>query len=735
MPGVRLTLVARELETPYSGMLPGLIAGHYRFEQCHIDLAPLARFAGARLIHAEAIGLDLRAGRVLLRDRPPLAFDFVSLDTGITPALTGIEGAAEHAVPVKPIGRFLERWRQIEARASAAGKPLRITVIGAGAGGVELLLAAQHGLARRAGELGRDVPQVGWTLIGKGLLAGHPAAAAEAFARVLAERRVEVLTATEVVEIETGRVICDDGRTVPSDVALLVTDAAPPAWLAETGLPLDRRGFIAVDACLRSPGDPRVFAAGDVAAVLPHPRPKAGVFAVRQGPPLTRNLRHAVRGERPIPFRPQRHYLSLISTGDRYAIGSRGPLKLEGAWLWHVKDRIDRRFMRRYQDLPPMPAEGHVPEEARQVAGPQARAILDAAPMRCGGCGAKIGASILERVLRRLQPSVGPDLILGLDAPDDAALIAVPPGMASVQTIDFFRAFIDDPFVLGQVAAVHALNDIYAMAAEPRTALALATIPFAPEPKLEEQLYQLMAGALSVFEADGVSLAGGHSSEGAELGLGFAVHGLVEPARALRKAGLRVGDRLILTKALGTGTLFAAAMRGRAQGPWLSAALAQMRRSAGLPISTLRAHGATACTDVSGFGLIGHLAEMLQASRVGARLDLEAVPALDGALDLLAAGVTSSLQLDNLRRQDHLGLAADTAALPRFALLFDPQTAGGLLAGVPAARAGACVAALRQAGETGAAIIGEVVAATEPPIAIAAPSAGQATHPATVPVD
>lgn len=702
LPGVRLTLVARELETPYSGMLPGLIAGHYRFEECHIDLAPLARFAAARLIHAEASGLDLDAGAVTFAERPPLAFDLLSIDTGITPALDDIAGAREHAIAVKPIGRFLERWQKLEASAGDRGAAFRLAVVGAGAGGVELLLAARHRLG-----------PVRCTLIGRdGLLPTHPRAVRSAFARILEERGVELVTGAPVVAVEPGHVRCGDGRTVAADAVLLVTEAAAPSWLRRTGLPLDKRGFLAVDAALRSPGDPRVFAAGDVASVLPHPRPKAGVFAVRQGPPLTRNLRRAAEGREPLPFRPQRRFLSLISTGDRYAVASRGGLKLEGAWLWRVKDGIDRRFMRRFQELPALPTPV-LPPELERVAGPAALAALRVAPMRCGGCGAKVGASALERVLRRLAVSDGPDLLLGMG--DDAALVLIPPDQASVQTVDYFRAFLDDPYLFGQVAAVHALNDVFAMGAEPRTALALATVPFGPEAKVEEQLYQLLAGALSVLTAEGVTLAGGHSSEGAELGLGFALHGTVEPARAWRKSALRPGDRLVLTKALGTGALFAAAMRGKARSPWLTAALAQMRRTGRAAATAFRTHSVTACTDISGFGLLGHLSEMARASGTSVRLDLDALPALPGALELLEQGITSSLQPENLRLRRLIDASPEAMASPRFALLFDPQTAGGLLAAVPAAEAQACVAALRAAGEVEAAIVGQVLEVMEEP--------------------
>jgi selenide,water dikinase len=327
--------------------------------------------------------------------------------------------------------------------------------------------------------------------------------------------------------------------------------------------------------------------------------------------------------------------------------------------------------------------------------------------MRCGGCGAKIGPTVLARVLARLGAAMPPDVLVGLAQPDDAALVLTEPGLAAVQTVDFFRAFIDDPYLFGEIAANHALNDVFAMAAEPRTALALVVVPYGLADKVEEQLYQVLAGALAVLQRENVVLVGGHSSEGAELALGLAVHGVVDPVRVLRKGGLRPGDRLILTKPLGTGVLFAGAMRGKARGPWIEAALVGMRASNRATAAILAAHRTSACTDVSGFGLAGHLTEMVQASGVTASLFLDAVPLYEGAAELAAQGIGSSLLPENLK----LGtvVAADGAERSRVELLFDPQTAGGLLAGVPAGRAAACLAALEAGGAVAAAEIGTVL--------------------------
>src|SRR5581483_5351439 len=319
-------------------------------------------------------------------------------------------------------------------------------------------------------------------------------------------------------------------------------------------------GFVQVAPTLQSVSHPDVFAAGDIAAVAAHPRPKAGVFAVRQGRPLADNLRRRLLGRPARPFRPQRAFLTLISTGDKYAVAARGSWALEGAWVWRWKDWIDRRFIRRFTALPAMPAAS----AARLPAGLADRAELESlaqVAMRCGGCGAKLGSDVLSRVLASLEPGAGDGVVLGLEAPDDAAALAVPPGKLLVQSVDYFRAFVDDPYRFGQIAANHSLGDLFAMGAVPHSALAIATVPYAAEAKLEDQLRDMLAGALVVLRAAGAVLIGGHSGEGAELALGFAVNGLADPAHLLRKSGMRPGDQLILTKPLGTGSLLAADMR------------------------------------------------------------------------------------------------------------------------------------------------------------------------------
>ncbi|MGB4333537.1 MAG: selenide, water dikinase SelD, partial [Chromatiaceae bacterium] len=481
-------------------------------------------------------------------------------------------------------------------------------------------------------------------------------------------------------------------------------------------------GFIRVWDTLRTETDPVIFAAGDCAAMIDHPLEKAGVFAVRMARPLAENLRRTLLGRALIHYRSQQRWLALISTGDRHAIASRGGFYARGDLIWRWKDWIDRRFMRRFTQfaMPSRPL-ARPAERLTLEAGEQDQAI-SALAMRCGGCGAKVGASVLSRALARVHPVERDEVLIGLHAPDDAAVVRVPAGMASVQTVDFFRAFIDDPWIFGRIAANHALGDVFAMGAEAQTATAIATVPPGLERQVEDTLFQMMSGAVSVLNEAGCALVGGHTGEGQELALGFAINGLVDEnlAVVMTKGGLRPGDALILTKPVGTGTLFAADMRGSARGRWIDAAIASMVHSNQAAAQCLRRHEATACTDVTGFGLLGHLVEMTRASGVDATLRIEAVPLLEGAIETVAAGILSSLQPQNLRLRRAVRDLEQMAGHPRFPLLFDPQTAGGLLAGVPAQRAAACVAELRSLGYAATAIIGRIDprSAAESPIAI-----------------
>jgi selenide, water dikinase len=711
VPGVRLTLICRDTHTPYSGMLPGYVAGHYSYDDVHIDLSKLAEFAGARFYRDEVVGIDRRRKRVVCRSRPDVPYDILSVNIGSAPKVGDVSGATEHAVPVKPINGFNNRWLSLLSRLENHDGPMTVAVVGAGAGGVELTLAMQFRLRNELEKRGHDPDQLHFHLFDadQQILPTHNARVRAVFADTLASRGVKVHLGSAVSEVEANRLTTESGDTLSVDEVLWVTRAGGPEWLRDTGLALDDGGFIRVTDTLQTETDNDIFAAGDIANVVNHPREKAGVFAVRQGRPLADNLRRHALGKPAKPFRPQKKWLALISTGDKFAVASRGDLSLAGSWVWRWKNSIDRRFMAKFNDLPAMEESAALPDTGAAQNPEEASQAISAVAMRCGGCGAKVGSTVLSRALGELRPIERDDILIGLHAPDDAAVLTVPPGKAVVHTVDFFRAFIDDPYVFGRVAANHALGDVFAMGAEAQSATAVATVPYGIESKVEDVVYQMMSGAVEVLNEAGCALVGGHTGEGRELALGFAVNGLIDPDDVMSKGGLRAGDALLLTKPIGTGTLFAAHAKLAAKGRWIDSALASMMQSNKDAAQCLRRYGSRACTDVTGFGLLGHLVEMTRPSGVDAELDLTAIPILPGAEETAAAGILSSLQPANIRLRRGIRDQEKWVNHPRYPLIFDPQTAGGLLASVPANQADACISELKAMGYPHTAIIGRVL--------------------------
>ncbi|HCF27195.1 MAG TPA: selenide, water dikinase SelD [Cyanobacteria bacterium UBA11049] len=723
LPGVRITLITEASDTPYSGMLPGHIAGFYTHDECHIDLRSLASFASAQIYIDRVTGLDLTNKKVLCANRPPVAFDLLSIDIGSTPAKISVPGATEYTIPAKPVVQLLTHWYQlVEQVKQNPQKPICLGIVGGGAGGVELTLSMQSHLQQilKAAQQPRENLEIHLFHRGAFLMPNYNSWVRHRFKEILNQRGVHLHLQETVGEIRshfTSLLIkCESGLKVECDRIFWVTQASAPEWIQASGLATDADGFIQVDDRLQSISHREIFAAGDIATMVNHPPPKAGVFAVRQGKPLFSNLRSSLLGKPLQPYQPQKQYLSLIGTGDEKAIAAWGAFGFGSSHqLWRWKDFIDRKFMARFKNLPNMTrrqgdkeTRGH---GENLIQNPKSKIQNQ---MRCAGCGSKVGSSVLERVLQRIKqehPSDDrrKDIVIGLDVPDDAAVVQVPAGQLMVHTIDYFRSLINDPFIFGQISANHCLSDIFAMGATPQSALAIATIPYALEAKVEETLYQLLSGALKVLNQTQTPLVGGHTTEGAELSFGLSCNGLVHPDKLLRKGGMRSGQVLIFTKALGTGTLFAAQMRRQAKGRWLDAAIESMLLSNSSAATCLMEHGATACTDITGFGLIGHLVEMVQASfGVAVELKLEAIPVLEGAKETLQKGIFSSLYPENLRAARYIGNLDRVSDRPNFPLLFDPQTSGGLLAAIPVAQASACVNSLQALGYSQSCIIGSV---------------------------
>jgi selenide, water dikinase len=349
--GLRLTLVTRSRDTPYSGMLPGLIAGLYRRDETHIDTVPLARAAGAEVLHSEATGLDIAAQALRCLGHGCIPYDIISFDIGSSPNTRATPGADEYAIAVKPIDRFLDRFDSLRQRAALASGITKIAVVGSGAAGVELIVSVAARLRADAIKAGERVENLKFVLISGSpeILPTFPRSFRNKFRRVLAENAIEVLEDAFVTSVEPGRLLFEKRPALSADEILWVTEAAAPEWFRSTGLPLDADGFIEVEATLRARGLANVFAAGDIASFLRRGLPKSGVYAVREGPVLAKNIRNLVM-ERPLDdYRPQRDALYLVSTGRRHAIGARNGLSFEGHWVWRFKDWLDRRWIGRYK--------------------------------------------------------------------------------------------------------------------------------------------------------------------------------------------------------------------------------------------------------------------------------------------------------------------------------------------------------------------------------------------------
>ena len=715
--GIRLTLVSSAVQTPYSGMLPGLIAGHYSYDEVHIDLLRLCSWANVRFIEDTVVAIDLEQRHVRFSQRPALAFDALSLDTGSTPDLS-VPGSAQHVTPVKPVSNFYARWQRIEQRLKESSEvSVSIGIVGSGAGGFELVTAMRHRLRQTSA-------RCYWFLRGDTAISGRPARVGQLAIDVTRAAGIEVVQQFDVVKVEQGRLVAADGRVVELDEIVWCTAATGPEWPGSAGLDTDKRGFVATNAYLQSISHPFVFATGDIGTQVQTPSDKAGVFAVRQAPYLFENLRRYLQGQKLKAYTPQKDFLSLMATGARHGIASRGPVVVHGDWVWRWKNHIDQSFMDKFRELPKqnMNASLSVLPNALAMHEPTAPT-----GMRCRGCGAKVGNDLLQRVLDELLPASGSKSVAAWSPAGDVAVVDLP-GHRLVQSVDQINAIVDDPWLLGRIAALHAISDVVTLNADIHSAQVILALPQASDTIVERDLRLMMQGILSALDEEQCGLIGGHTTQGPDMSIGLVVNAIMPVIDKIETvdaddnpttSDIKAGDVLILSKALGVGTLFAGLMQSRAYGPDVVSAIRSMLLGNRLASTILRHQGSSAMTDVTGFGLLGHLHNLLhgfnaarktslgEPSALGVDLLLDQIPLMTGAFELSQQGCQSSLYTQNSRVFNATSVDAqcDPAAVD---LLVDPQTSGGLLAVVPAAFAAECIQALIDAGYAAASVIGTV---------------------------
>ncbi len=743
MPGVRLTLVSEKVNTPYSGMLPGLISGHYKEADVHVDLARLCSWADVRFIEQRVSGIDLDTKTLSVcppahasvnrsSTRPDIEFDVLSLDTGSTPELS-VEGAERFSVPVKPVHGFFQRWQSILTRlqtqshqplsgiaptkAGPSGRvppepdqpetaepatAMSIGVVGSGAGGFELVMAMRYALSS-------DVASCHWIIRGERVLKDRPEKVSEMALLAAKNAGVLVHTGFDVVEVREKSIHARDGRSLSIDETVWCAAAKAPDWPREAGFSVDKRGFVLTNRHLQSISADFVFATGDIGTQQETPSDKAGVFAVRQAPVLFQNIRRYLLGAKLKVYRPQKDFLSLMATGKKSAIGNRGFLTAQGAWVWRVKDAIDQKFMNQFRHLPEMSARSSyfkVPKallKQSTVTEQEASGIA----MRCCGCGGKVGATILDSVLQEINSVKANGVVTDLSNAGDAAIVQTD-SQQLVQSVDQISAVCTDPYVFGRIAAVHALSDVVASGAVAHSAQVLVNLPFADQRIVKRDLRQLMVGVVDALNEDGCSLIGGHTAENATMSLGFVVNGFGKVQSPAKPDVTGEGDHLILTKPLGSGVILAGMMRQRALGVDVQKVLSSMQQSNRAAAAVLYQYGVKAVTDVTGFGLLGHLHRLLTPLGVGAVLEVQNTPVFSGAKALAHSGVGSSL----LEQNQHVLKQVASEELHDSVwhnILCDPQTSGGLLGIVPAAQSDQVLIKLRECGCESASVIGSIV--------------------------
>ena len=532
-------------------------------------------------------------------------------------------------VPIKPLETALQFLSQQDPH-----DPEPFRIVGAGPAGIEVALALRRRWPHRALEL---------------------------------QTRPDQLNAGTKSILRRAHIHCVTNTS--NHATLLCTGSRAPSWLAESGFAVDNDGRVLTNPFLQLEGCLHLFASGDCAVMESQPRPASGVWAVRSALPLAQNLEAACDSQPLKRWAPQRHALQLIGTEKNAAWMQRGRARTGPfALLWTLKQRIDRSFM----------------------AGFRRQASMEATePMACRGCAAKLPARPLNAALSQA----------GLKSqPEDAANLGGTPAM--LQSVDGFPALVSDPWLNGRLTTLHACSDLWACGAVVSSAMAIVTLPSIHPSEQQELLHQTLAGIQSVLVEQGASLIGGHTLESrgstpspTTLGLqvGLSVNG--QSSTPWSKGGIQPGDALLLSRPLGVGVLFAAAMTGVAKPMDVEAALNTMNQSQHHLVAALQNHGDEihACTDVTGFGLLGHLGEMVQGSKpITIQLRPNRIPAHPGALDLLDQGLASSLAPANRDAWSWLEGPIQLTQAPSQALLellVDPQTCGPLLVACTAAAA------------------------------------------------
>lgn len=860
--GVHLICVTDFLQATYSGMLPGVLARDYLPDQMQIDLIQLMSAANVLWIHEKVQKVDRRRREIHFDGGRILPYDLLSVAVGSSPPPPVITApASEHAaaeqiaathlsgdsaiaveaegaskladslprvfsnasaastpvVMIKPMQTFLPRLQDAIAAAIASCKQegnarMQIDVIGGGLGSVEVALCLPETLL--ANGLSPDYYSIRIISASADPPDGCLKSTKRRIAKIFESRRVQVLTEQRLASISANYLILESGRRLSTDLVIYVAGGHANPITQLIDVRRDDRHCIVTNDYLESVDDSLIWAGGDCASMEKHDVPKAGVYAVRQGPVMWDNLQRWSQGKPLRRYRPQSGFLKLVNIGGKQAIGQWKFFSFQGAWVWRLKDRIDTKFMKMYQQLPEKmrqqmsaaPGRTRTAAAAMPSAGGTSRTNAAGPAMRCLGCGGKIASSTLRSVLGELAndfpkrpqtvaalagtPTPPPSDSAHRDNPGDTAWfspldlaqssddVAILPdselftlaattassrtsqsdaeplasgetkdppppqlGSSMALSVDAFPTPLNDPWLSGRLAVVHSLSDLWASGVRPTSVLASVEIPYATKSGQRRLLKQVMSGVCTELSKYRVKLIGGHTMEGPRLTISLtaigrfpdrgakpssALHSVAQSENAAHvlpgpKQGLQQNDCLLLTKPLGTGIALAALMQNQCSAATYQSMMASMLQANAIALELLNRFSVHAITDVTGFGLLGHLQEMLADTDLKLSLSAKAIAnmALPGLRALVGQGIHSTMRENN---EDFM-VGLDLMSLPQQLLgtgmdveninlanqlLLDPQTSGGLLIGLGLDQVEACERFLQQHGFVHSRVIGAV---------------------------
>ena len=648
--GYRITLISDKSMAIYSGMVPGYIAGRYSLEEICIDLVKLSYRLNFRLIIAKVQNISALKKLIYLDKRPAISFDYLSINLGIMSKTSSIEGAKKYAISLKPISQIETKLSKItRIKSSTINKS--IVLIGAGAAGTEVSLALRERFRKE-----NYFPKIFILSNHGGVLKGYNKKAQNIMLMSLKKNNIQLITDVSVNKIYRNRVIYNRNKVITNTFVILSTSAAPLKLFSKTDLKLSEKGFIQVDSYLKCIGRNNIFAAGDNADILGKSLDKAGVYAVRQGRILARNIRRSILNKKLRAYVPQKSYLSLIGISKDLALGAKLGFAIKSNLIWKIKEYIDRNFIRRYSlnNL-------NLNNEFIDSEDPYDH------DMQCDGCGSKLPVRILNKIFKD-------NITKGSYDADK-----IPTSNNLYQSIDAISSIVQDPYILGKIAAKHALNDIYASCCKPIAAQMLISLPPSKIRINERDLYQISQGALSMLKKNNCKLNGGHSfnSNNDQTLVGFSVIGRKIP---LKKISSNKKSDIILTGKIGSAACMSGIKQNLLSGSYYEELLEDMQKNDKEISSVISNYNIRSITDISGYGLAIHLYNLLLRDKKlpGFLIDLDKIPLYEGAKVAFRNKIFSSLAASNKKFIDKKLIIKNKKQniLP---LLYDPQTSGGFI--------------------------------------------------------